>query len=228
MKNKIVFTFSLLFLLMLSACKIDFTGKISLSDMAQLASNPGQELTTTGSIKLQMASVSACEEDKENISAQLNQFFLEFEPKTCENIQMESYLTGTIKIPVLSSNIGWERKTASVFALRVQYSKKIGGIDLDLLLNQGQFKKLSSHLGNNFFKQLDLKESALTLEIINDQQGPRLLLASDVFLNDDPVIGEEAFQIDVRETAKVGLSDVKREHLSRFGWSPVLSLVTGI
>ncbi len=218
----------LLFVIVLSGCKIDFTGKIFLSDIARLASTPGKELTTTGIIKLQMASVPSCEEEKENISAQLNQFFLEFVPKSCENFKMESFLTGSIKIPLLSSITGWEKKTPSVFALRVQYSKKIGGIDLDLLLNQGQFRKLSSHLGNNFFKQLDLKESALTLEIENDQGSPRLLLASDIFLNDDPLLGEEAFQIAARETAKIGLSDVRREHLSRFGWAPVLSLVTGI
>ena len=227
-KNKILFILFAALLFALTGCKIDFSGKITISDIIELASKQGNISSTNGSIKLQMASIQSCEEEKDKIASQLRQFFLNFEPKSCDNFQMESYLTGSIKIPLLSSSTGWERNTSSVFALRVKYSKKIGGIDLDLLSNQGQFRKLSSHIGNNFFKQLDLKESVLTLEIENDQNSHRLLLISDAFINDDPFIGEEAFQVSRRETVKIGLSDVRREHLSRFGWAPVLSLVTGI
>ncbi|QPJ65603.1 MAG: hypothetical protein G3M78_09440 [Candidatus Nitrohelix vancouverensis] len=222
--------FSLLTLLLLTAagCKMNLTGNVFLSDLYKVPNQAGKELLTSGVLRLEMASATACEQERSNLASTMNHYFINFKPMSCESLGMENFLIASIDLPLTGDRDQWTKNSWSVFALQAQRSQKIGGIEVSLLLNQGQFKKLSKTVAQKYFDQMDLNASQLSVKIHNDQSVRNLLLVSGVFVNGEPIVEEDAINISPREQMEIDLSDVQRDHLSSYGWTPVFSLITGI
>ncbi|PIQ95457.1 MAG: hypothetical protein COV67_14830 [Nitrospinae bacterium CG11_big_fil_rev_8_21_14_0_20_56_8] len=212
----------------MAGCKINVSGDVIIGDLMNVAFGHKETILTPGTLRLEMSSLDTCQNERANLGASLERFFINFTPKTCEQSGMETYLLATIDIPVTASRDAWKMKTRSTFGILSKISDQIGGIEVEMLLHQGLFKELSKTIESKYFQKLDFSGSRLNLTLKNDQRALQVVLIADAFVNGDPVTVQKSIPIDPMNRLDIEISDVRREHLSRMGWVPMFSLVMGI
>ena len=208
----------------LMGCKLDFTSHLNLGDLNQVALSKKEGLTSTGTIKFLVG--ANCGEKNGSLTSILEKHFLEFEILPCEQTGMESYFVASIKIPILFSHVDWPQKTNSLIALQAYPSRKIGGVEVNLLLNQSRFRRINKEVEKKYFQKFEL--SRIAIELINDQVSYQNVLVSDAFVNDLPVVDLKAFGLGPGKRLLLELSDVKKEYFSLFNRVTMFSLVMSI
>lgn len=78
-----------------------------------------------------------------------------------------------------------------MISLQAYPSKKIGGVDVELLLNQARFRRINKAVEEKYFQKFEL--SRIAIELKNDQVNYQDVLVSDVFVDDLPVVELKAF-----------------------------------
>ncbi|MEK9630124.1 MAG: hypothetical protein VW455_14025 [Nitrospinota bacterium] len=212
--------------LLLSGCKLDFTANIDLGDLNSVALSQREGLSSSGTIKFEVGSMANCGEDNAFFTSILEQHFLDFKILPCEQVGMETYFVAGIKIPILYSHIDWPERTHSLIALQAYPSRKIGGVDVELLLNQARFRRINKAVEKKYFQKFELSRIAINLK--NDQVSYQDVLVSDVFVNDQPVVELKAFGLSPGKGLQVELSDVKQEFFSLHNRVKMFSLILSI
>lgn len=211
---------------LMAGCKLDFTANLSIGDLNRVALSKQEGLVSSGTIKFEVGSMANCGDESGFFTSVLEKHFLDFKILPCEQVGMESYFVASIKIPILFSHIDWPEKTNSLIALQAYPSKKIGGVDVELLLNQARFRRINKAVEKKFFQKFEL--SRIGVELKNDQVNYQDVLVSDVFVNDLPVVELKAFGLSPGKTLQVELSDVKQEFFSLYNRVAMFSLVLSI
>ena len=217
--------FAVLFLF-LTGCKLDFTANLNIGDLNRVALSKQEGLTSSGTIKFEVGSMANCGDESGFFTSVLEKHFLDFKILPCEQVGMESYFVASIKVPILFSHIDWPTKTNSLIALQAHPSKKIGGVDVELLLNQARFRRINKAVEKKYFQKFEL--SRIAIELKNDQVNYQDVLVSDVFVNDLPVVELKAFGLSPGKNLLLELSDVKQEYFSLYNHVPLFSLVLSI
>lgn len=213
-------------LLFLMGCKLDFSTNINIGDLNQVALSKKHDVVSAGTIKFEVGSMANCGDDNDFFTSVLEKHFLEFKILPCEQIGMETYFVAGVKIPILHSHIDWPAKTNSLIVLQAYPSKKIGGVEVELLLNQARFRRINKSVEAKYFQKFEL--SRIGIELKNDQIAYQSVLASDVFVDDLPVVGLKAFGLSPGKSLILELSNVKQEFLSLYNRVSMFSLVLSI
>jgi hypothetical protein len=218
--------FAALILLFLTGCKLDLSADLSVGDLHRTALSKQNGITSAGTIKFEVGSIANCGDESEFFTSILGKHFLEFKILPCEQVGMETYFVAAIRIPILFTHIDWPEKTNSLIALNAGPSNKIGGIDVELLLNQDRFRKINKAVESKYFQKFEL--SRIGIELKNDQVIYQDVLASDVFVDGLPVAGIKAFGLSPGKSLTLELSDVKEEYFSLYNRVSLFSLVLSI
>ncbi len=214
------------FFLLLTGCKLDFTANLNIGDLNLVALSKQENLSSSGTIKFEVGSIGNCGDESVFFTSLLKKHFLDFKILPCEQVGMESYFVADIKIPILYSHIDWPEKTNSMLALQAYPSKKIGGVEVELLLNQDRFRRINKAVEKKYFQKFEM--SRIAIELTNDQMNYQDVLVSDVFVNDIPVVELKAFGLSPGKNLMLELSDVKQEFFSLYNRVPMFSLVLSI
>ena len=124
---------------------------------------------------------------------------------------------------LLFTHIDWPEKTNSLIAVP---SNKVGGIDVELLLNQDRFRKINKAVESKYFQKTEL--SRIGIELKNDQVTYQDVLASDVFVDNLPVAGSKAIGLSPGKNLLIELSDVKEEYFSLYNHVSLFSLILSV
>jgi hypothetical protein len=218
--------FTLLILLFLAGCKLDLSAVLNVGDLHRAALSKQNGIASSGTIKFEVGSIANCGDDSEFFTSILERHFIDFEILPCEQVGMETYFVAAIKIPILFTHIDWPEKTNSLIALTAGPSNKIGGIDVELLLNQARFRRINKAVESKYFQKFEL--SRIGIELKNDQVTYQDVLASDVFVDSLPVVGVEAFGLSPGKSLIIELSNVKEEYFSLYNRVSLFSLILSI
>lgn len=213
-------------LLLLTGCKLDLSAELNIGDLHRVALSKEKDIASPGIIKFEVGSLANCGEENEIFTSILEKHFLDFKILPCEQVGMETYFVAAIKIPVLFSHIDWPEKTNSLIALNTGPSNKIGGVDVELLLNQARFRRINKEVESKYFQKFEL--SRIGIELKNDQVTYQNVLASDVFIDSLPVVGLKAFGLGPGKSLVLELSDVKEEYFSLYNRVSLFSLILSI
>ncbi len=211
---------------LLTGCKLDFNTNINIGDLNRVALSKQEGLASSGTIKFEVGSMANCGDESGFFTSVLEKHFLDFKILPCEQVGLESYFVASIKIPILYSHIDWPEKTSSLIALQAYPSKKIGGVEVELLLNQARFRRINKAVEAKYFQKFEL--SRIGIELKNDQVNYQDVLVSDVFVNDLPVVELKAFGLGPGKSLQLELSDVKQEFFSLYNRVTMFRLVLSI
>jgi len=213
-------------ILFLAGCKLDLSADLNVGDLHRAALSKQSGIASDGTIKFEVGSISNCGDDSEFFTSILEKHFLHFKILPCEKVGMETYFVAAIKIPIFFTHIDWPEKTNSLIALNASPSSKIGGIDVELLLNQDRFRRINKAVESKYFQKFEL--SRIGIELKNDQVTYQDVLVSDVFVDSLPVVGVKAFGLSPGKSLMLELSDVKEDFFSLYNRVSLFSLILSI
>ena len=228
MKNTKYLVFSLLWILSLSACKLDLSSRINVGDLNRVALSQESGVVGRGTIKLEVGSMDHCQNESQFFASVLESHFRGFKILPCEQMGMESYFVAGFQIPILPSGKDWPEKNNSLIVIKAACSSQIGGVDVDLLLNPARFRTINKAIEAKYFQKFDFARSRIAIRLKNNQLTYHDVLASDVFANGLPVVGLKAFGLKLGTHLKIELSDVQREFFSLYSHVPLFKLILSI
>jgi hypothetical protein len=228
MKNTKYLVFSLLWILSLSACKLDLSSRINVGDLNRVALSQESGVVGRGTIKLEVGSMDHCQNESQFFASVLESHFQGFNILPCEQVGLESYFVAGFQIPILHSARDWPEKSNSLIAIKAVRSSQIGGVDVDLLLNPARFRTINKAIEAKYFQKFDFARSRIAIRLKNDQLTYHDVLASDVFANGLPVVGLKAFGLKPGAHLKIELSDVQREFFSLYSQVSLFKLILSI
>ena len=219
---------SFLWVLSLSACKPDLSSRINIGDLDRIALNQEGGVTGTGTIKLEVGTMDQCQNESRFFVSVLENHFQNFNIRPCEQMGMETYFVAAFQIPILYSAKDWPEKSNSLIAITAARSSQIGGVDVDLLLNQARFRMINKAIEAKYFQKFDFARARIAILLENDQLTYHDVLASDVFADGLPVVGLKAFGLNPGADLEIELSDVQREFFSLNSRVPLFKLILSI
>jgi hypothetical protein len=228
MKTSRYWIFPVLWILSLSACKLDLSSNINIGDLNRVALSQEAGVTTKGTLKLEVGSVVQCQSEGQFLTSVLEDHLQGLKIRPCEQVGMESYFVAEFQVPILHSGKHWPGKTNSLIAINAARSSQIGGVEVDLLLNQARFRTINNAVEAKYFQKFDFARSRIAIRLENDQLTYHDILASDVFADGLPVVGLKAFGLKPGAHLKIILSDVQREFFSIYSRVPLFKLVLSI
>ena len=228
MKNTKYLVFSLLWILSLSACKLDLSSRINVGDLNRVALSQESGVVGRGTIKLEVGSMDHCQNESQFFASVLESHFQGFKILPCEQMGMESYFVAGFQIPILPSGKDWPEKINSLIVIKATRSSQIGGVDVDLLLNPARFRTINKAIEAKYFQKFDFARSRIAILLENDQLTYHDVLASDVFAYGRPIVGLKAFGLKPGTHLKIELSDVQREFFSLYSHVPLFKLILSI
>ena len=193
----------------LAACKMNVTPKLYTSDLRHLVTDRTADLTTPGTLAIQIPSADNCAEYTERLSKVIGTLIIGFSPKGCEDVGMEAFLEADIQIPVLLDEEAWTQAN-SLFGVIVSTEDASGSLGVHLRLDAAKYQLLNDRVYEEFFQKLDLAESRVAVELISDERTDVAFWTNDVFVNGEPVRSSEGakFTLSRRGTAEIVLSNV--------------------
>ena len=228
MKTSRYWILPVLWVLSLSACKLDLSSNINIGDLNRVALSQEVGVTTKGTLKLEVGSVVQCKSEGQFLTSVLEDHLQGLKIRPCEQVGMESYFVEEFQVPILHSGKDWPGKTNSLIAINAARSSQIGGVEVGLLLNQARFRTINNAVEAKYFQKFDFARSRIAIRLENDQLTYHDILASDVFADGLPVVGLKAFGLKPGAHLKIILSDVQREFFSIYSRIPLFKLVLSI
>ena len=215
----------MLLALFVSSCKLDLSSKVNIGDLNRVALSQEGEAKGLGAIKLEVGTLDQCQSQAQFFTSVLEHHFDDFEIRPCERVGMETYFVAAFKIPILHTAKDWPQKSNSLVAITAGRSSQVGGVDVDLLLNQERFRRINKAIEAKYFQQFDFGRSRITIQLENDQLTYHDVLASNVFADGVPVVELKAFGLKPGAKLDIELSDVQREFFSLYSHVPLFKLI---
>lgn len=220
--------FFLLSALVLSACKLDLSSKVDIGTLNRVALSQEGRANGWGSIKLEVGTLDQCQSQSQFFSSVLEDHFEDFKIRPCEQAGMETYFVAAFQIPILPTAEDWPQKSNSLIAITASRSTQVGGVDVDLFLNQERFRRINKAIEAKYFQKFDFGRSRISIQLKNDQLTYHDVLASNVFADGLPVVELKAFGLKPGAHLNIELSDVQREFFSLYSRVPLFKLILSI
>ena len=211
-------------LVLLTACELDITSDVYVSDLRDVAENNTKGLTTPATIAIQIPSTDKCDEYSSKLSAIMEGILLEFAPRICKRNGMNSYLLADSQIP-LAGDENASDQSNSLFGILAELDED-GDIVVYISNDPSKFSTLNKRIDDEFHQQIDLSESKITLILNNDERETITYLVGGVFLNGQPIYYDEEFTLERRHTAEIVLSNVGAAYLEKNEYVNPLILLT--
>ena len=202
--------------LAIAGCKMNVEAELYSSDLRQVVSGT-EGLTTSATLALPIASVDECEDSTSKIRAIMAGVVDDFTPKGCERQEMESFLMAEIQIPLVGSDTAWSTSNSLLGILGNE--EENGSIRAFARLNVDKFSILKQRVRDEFFQDLELRESKFVIILNNDERGDITFSAQGVFVNGNPmpIISNQNHELKRRHRADIRLSNVAMAYLEKNG-----------
>ena len=214
-------------LMALTGCKMNVTSDLYTSDIRIVATDQAADLTTPGTLAMQIPSKDDCAEYAEKLSAIVGPLVIGFTPKGCESAEMDSFLLADIQIPIVSGQEGWA-ETDTLFAIIANQAAPNKDIAVFLSLDRDKMRALNDRIDDEFLQRLDLSDSRIALVLNNDERGDATIWTNGVFVNGEPMHNNSFGGIEVtiprRARIEIVLSNVSAAWIEQHGTVLVLAL----
>ena len=204
-----------------AGCQINLTADIYTTDLRDAVAGT-EGLTAPATIAFQVPGTDECDEHTVKISEIMQGVVNDFSPKGCESVEMNSFLLADIQISIVASEEAW-KKSDSLFGLLAR--KDDDHIGVGVVMNLDKYGTLTSRMKDKFHQTLDLGKSKISLVLNNDERGDVRFVASDVFVNSDPVHFSEMHTLQRRHRVEIKLSDVAVAYLAKHGGATGFALI---
>ena len=206
----------ILAILVVAGCKLDITSELYVSDLRLVLENKS-ELMTPAMIAIDIPSANACDEYTTRVDEIMEGVLEQYETRGCTNEGMESKLLMAVQAPILESS---SSDTLLYIGVRlVEEGEMAGKMAVYVGLDPRRYRLFQERVQNEFYQEIDLKESEVRVTLHNDERAPITYWVVDAFLNGNPVHRRQAFELVRRQTTDIVLSNVGAANLAVEGTS---------
>ena len=192
----------ILIAVVITACGFDLNSTIYVQDIVDIASM-NAAIYTNATI-----TISYMEEDGlGDFETLLIDHLSNVENVRLEEIDYSEAGVAEFSIPIVSG----ETFPGSDEIFTVYVKHQDGKALIYFVINQEKYEALDQGVYDLHFQNLDLKESNIKLEIVNDARQDILFTTSGSFVNGSPEPFEKIFTIDHRDSIEILLGDVLKE-----------------
>ena len=212
-------------LALLAGCKMNVTSELYTSDIRHVAVSGATDVTTPGTLAIEIPSADKCQEYAERLSRIVGTSVIGFVPKGCERAGMNTFLMASMEIPIVADEHSW-RQANSLFATMAYVFDEGEYIIAVLLLDAAEFKSLNDRLSKEFHQRLDLSGSKVAIVLNNDERRDIEIWMNDVFYDGHPIHGFDRAQavLSHRQAAEFVLSNVSIAWMEQEGWAALFLL----
>ena len=211
-------------ILILTGCKIDFTGDLYTSDLIDLANTiDNKQFNLPMEVAYQ---VSDCESDES--SRMISTYFIEFQNTGCAvGEDFMSYATAQVSVPVVNNYDVFNNSSNSLIGFVSYLSEDKALVYVDAITNPDLFESLKKYVYNETFQELSLADSNLTIRLNNDMDSATIEVPPS-FVNNEPIVFETEYNMERRELLIIQSSDVNTSFLENNLWTPLFILKNNI
>ena len=211
--------FFVLFLFLLSSCKINFLADLYTSDLIDIANtNKTISLPLPMEIEFQVASCDDLESEKRIMST----YFSNFQFLGCDlnSEDFMSYAKAKVTAPVTNSN----NIPDDLIGFQTYLSDDNSYVFLDAIINENLLKQLKEYVYEQTFQELTLLDSKLIINLNNDIGTSKVLIMPS-FVDGKAIAFETEYELQKREKLIIETSNVSNAHLEESFFTPILSIV---
>ena len=211
-------------ILILTGCKIDFTGDLYTSDLIDLANTTENKQFN---LPMQVAyQVSDCESDES--SRMISTYFIEFQNTGCAvGEDFMSYATAQVSVPVVNKYDIFNNSNDSLIGFVSYLSEDKTVVYVDAVTNAELFESLKNYVYNETFQELSLADSNLVIRLNNDLNKATIEVPPS-FVNNEPIVFSTEYIMERRELLIIQSSDVNSSFLENNLWTPLFILKNNV
>tara|TARA_Y100000590_G_C15590068_1_gene965694 strand:+ start:157 stop:831 length:675 start_codon:yes stop_codon:yes gene_type:complete len=218
MNKKIIILISLA--LILSGCKIDFTGDLYTSDLIDLANTKENKKF---SLPMEIAyQVSDCESDE--TSRMISTYFIEYKNTGCAvGEDFMSYATAQVSVPVVNNYDIFNDANDSLIGFVAYQSEDTKFVYVDAAISADLHQSLKNYVYNETFQELSLTDSNLIIRLNNDLNSATVEVPPS-FVDNKPIVFATKYNMERRELLIIQASNVNSSFLENNLWTPLFML----
>ena len=207
-------------ILILTGCKIDFTGDLYTSDLIDLANtSENKQFNLPMEVAYQ---VSDCESDES--SRMISTYFIEFKNTGCEiGEDFMSYATAQVSVPVVNNYDIFNNANDSLIGFVSYLSEDKTLVYVDALTSADLFESLKNYVYNETFQERSLADSNLVIRLNNDLNKATIEVPPS-FVNNEPIVFSTEYIMERRDLLIIQSSDVNSSFLENNLWTPLFML----
>ena len=207
-------------ILILTGCKIDFTGDLYTSDLIDLANTTENKQFN---LPMEVAyQVSDCESDES--SRMISTYFIEFKNTGCEiGEDFMSYATAQVSVPVVNNYDIFNNANDSLIGFVSYLSEDKTLVYVDAVTSAELFESLKNYVYNETFQELSLADSNLVIRLNNDLNNATIEVPPS-FVNNEPIVFSTEYIMERRDLLIIQSSDVNSSFLENNLWTPLFML----
>ena len=207
-------------ILILTGCKIDFTGDLYTSDLIDLANTTENKQFN---LPMEVAyQVSDCESDES--SRMISTYFIEFKNTGCAvGEDFMSYATAQVSVPVVNNYDIFNNANNSLIGFVTYLSEDKKLVYVDSAISADLFESLKNYVYNETFQELSLADSNLIIRLNNDLNTATIEVPPS-FVNNEPIVFSTEYIMERRELLIIQSSDVNSSFLENNLWTPLFIL----
>ena len=209
---------------LLSACNLGVSPDLYIGDLKAVANGFEPSVLTPATLVVEIPSCDDYEEYSKRVSDVAAGMLMEFRPKGCQDEGFKDYLRADVLIPVIGNLETWPA-FGSIFGFLV--AREGRNVAVIALIDLTRQWVLAERVREEFNQKLDFSESTITFVLNNDLPAPQAYVAKGVFVDSQPVVEPERFELAMRQSAEIVLSDVAVSRLARHGYVAAFTLQGG-
>lgn len=210
---RIHFAKSFLFMILLffSSCKFENYIEMYYSDILEFLEGKEQtSLKLPITLNLEVGGSDSCNEKKQNIIAQIDDYIEDSSEGDCLTKDSTTYLQVTGKVPLVKDHKSLEDKSYLI-AFSVKNNKEL--MDFSFHLNSNSYYRIKRYVKDEFWSSMEIKDFSVEIDFQNDKNNPIQVKCYSCYLNGNASPFEGSIELNKREEAKMKLSAVLIENI---------------
>ncbi|MFA7671735.1 MAG: hypothetical protein WCY53_05690 [Sphaerochaetaceae bacterium] len=162
-------------------------------------------------------------EDETDLKKKVTEWFRGAENFGSRSGDLTTFLTADIEIPIYNYYNNYYYKSTDPFSILLYNAQD--RIYLSFLFSESKFKEIDDYVQENFFSSLSLKDWNFSITLYNDTKEKQTVALNYVYVNDEPLLFEESYSLNPRETLDIRISDLLRDFAVTEGFSTFGELI---
>jgi len=197
------------------ACDIEIQPELKVSDIIETCNGKGETaLTTNAVIRFEISGKETFEENKDQITEILGNYFTDIKHVRLENADFKSYYAADAKFPIYAAAKEPENKDSMIF---ISADKKDDVYRISLNIGNGFISHLNRNIPDSFMQKYSIRDLSFDFKLSNDTKQKITTKVHSSYIDGkaSPFTSETA--IDARDSVSIKVSEVFRDFIEAEG-----------
>lgn len=155
------------------------------------------------------------DEYNDAIAALLQEIFREADNFREQTVDFSTVLLADVRIPVVHiDSLSEDEDLMSLVVIPLEES----GLWFGLTLNEAMFQSIFDFAEEELWQSLSIEDFTVTIYLINDLRETVVVELDSVYVNREPILYPEEFELKRRDSLEIVLADISRDYAFKHGF----------